>query len=94
MSRPPVRDQIALMDGYHSPQVDVRVRLNTNEAPEPPPAAFVDALAAGLSGIEWHRYPDRAAVALRSRIAEVEGAEIMLQAPNVRARLYQLPIAG
>ena len=75
MSRPPVRDQIALMDGYHSPQVDVRVRLNTNEAPEPPPAAFVDALAAGLSGIAWHRYPDRAAVALRSRIAEVEGAE-------------------
>lgn len=87
MSRPPVRDQIALMDGYHSPQVDVRVRLNTNEAPEPPPAAFVDALAAGLSGIEWHRYPDRAAVALRSRIAEVEGAETPgpIDAPNVFA---------
>ena len=87
MSRPPVRDQIALMDGYHSPQVDVRVRLNTNEAPEPPPAAFVDALAAGLSGIAWHRYPDRAAVALRSRIAEVEGAEtpVPIDATNVFA---------
>ena len=28
------------MEGYHSPQVDVAVRLNTNEAPEPPPAGF------------------------------------------------------
>ena len=32
------RDDLALMAGYHSPQVDVDVRLNTNEAPEPPPA--------------------------------------------------------
>ena len=28
------------MEGYHSPQVDVDVRLNTNESPVPPPAAF------------------------------------------------------
>ena len=32
------------MEGYHSPQVDVEVRLNTNESPEPPPAACRDAL--------------------------------------------------
>ena len=76
MSRPKVRDEIALMDGYHSPQVDVRVRLNTNEAPEPPPAEFVEALRAGLGSVAWHRYPDRSATALRSRIAEVEGHEV------------------
>ena len=35
MIRP--RDDVALMEGYHSPQVDVAVRLNTNESPEPPP---------------------------------------------------------
>lgn len=77
MSRPRVRDDVALMEGYHSPQVDVRVRLNTNEAPEPPPTAFVDALQAGLAGIAWHRYPDRSARALRSRIAEVESIELV-----------------
>ena len=36
------RDDVALMDGYHSPQVDVAVRLNTNESPVPPPAGFAE----------------------------------------------------
>lgn len=72
MSRPRVRDDVALMEGYHSPQVDVRVRLNTNEAPEPPPAEFVHELQAALETVAWHRYPDRAATVLRARIAEVE----------------------
>ena len=72
MARPVVRDDVALMDGYHSPQVDVAVRLNTNEAPEPPPSAFVDELRAAIGDVEWHRYPDRGAAALRTRIAEVE----------------------
>ena len=39
------RDDVSLMEGYHSPQVDVKVRLNTNEAPVPPPAAFTERLA-------------------------------------------------
>ena len=72
MARPSVRDDVALMEGYHSPQVDVAVRLNTNEAPEPPPAAFVAELRAALDEVQWHRYPDRGAGALRARIAEVE----------------------
>lgn len=63
------RDDVALMAGYHSPQVDVKVRLNTNEAPVPPPASFVDALAEELRRVEWHRYPDRAARDLREAIA-------------------------
>ncbi len=69
------RDDIALMAGYHSPQVDVKVRLNTNEAPEPPPAAFADALTEELQRIEWHRYPDRAAGGLRTAIAELHGVD-------------------
>ena len=40
--RPAVRDDVALIPGYHSPQLDVAVRLNTNEAPEPPPATHND----------------------------------------------------
>ncbi|MEY2421712.1 MAG: histidinol-phosphate aminotransferase [Acidimicrobiaceae bacterium] len=67
------RDDIALMAGYHSPQVEVKVRLNTNEAPEPPPAAFTERLAEEMGNVEWHRYPDRSAVALRSAIAELHG---------------------
>jgi len=70
---PKVRDDIALMDGYHSPQVDVAVRLNTNEAPVPPPAAFLEALEQELRAIPFHRYPDRSAKGLRSAIGEQHG---------------------
>lgn len=75
MSRPQLRDDLALVEGYHSPQVDVRVRLNTNEAAEPPPPEFSRALSDALGGIAWNRYPDRAATALRDRIAAVESAD-------------------
>lgn len=67
----PVRDDLRALEGYHSPQVDVRVRLNTNESPEPPPAAWRDAFAAELSRVDWHRYPDRGATKLRTAIAEL-----------------------
>jgi len=66
-----VRDDLRALQGYHSPQVDVRVRLNTNEAPTPPPAAWRDAFAAELSRVEWHRYPDRMASDLRAAIADM-----------------------
>ena len=65
MTRVPVRDDLQALEGYHSPQVSVAVRLNTNESPEPPPAAWRDALAAELARVEWHRYPDRSARDLR-----------------------------
>ena len=66
-----VRDDLKGLPGYHSPQVDVRVRLNTNEAPTSPPTAWRDAFAAELSRVEWNRYPDRSASALRSAIADL-----------------------
>lgn len=71
--RPQVRADIALREGYHSPQIDVDVRLNTNEAPEEPPAGFHEALHAALDEIAWHRYPDRSARELRARLAERYG---------------------
>jgi histidinol-phosphate aminotransferase len=67
------RDDLALMSGYHSPQVDVAVRLNTNEAPEAPPAAFTRRLGEALATIEWHRYPDRGYRTLREAIAKHHG---------------------
>lgn len=67
--RPRVRDDLALMEGYHSPQVSVDVRLNTNESPLPPPPAFTEQLAAAVAEVDWHRYPDRSAKALRAKLA-------------------------
>ena len=67
--RPSARGEIAELVGYHSPQVEVEVRLNTNESPVRPPAGFGDALADAVRGLEFNRYPDRAAVDLRSALA-------------------------
>ena len=72
----PVRDDLRALAGYHSAQVDVRVRLNTNESPFPPPAAWRDALAAELSRVEWHRYPDRTARALRETLAGLHHVDV------------------
>jgi histidinol-phosphate aminotransferase len=77
MTTPPVspRSAVALMEGYHSPQLDVGVRLNTNEAPEPPPPAFRDRLAEAMRDIAWHRYPDRTYRALRTSLARHHGVD-------------------
>jgi histidinol-phosphate aminotransferase len=61
------------MDGYHSPQLDVTVRLNTNESPEAPPAEWVTELAHAVETVDWHRYPDRAATQLRAAIGALHG---------------------
>ena len=71
----PVRDDLRALEGYHSPQVEVRVRLNTNESPAPPPHEWRDAYAAEVSRIDWHRYPDRAATELRRAIAASHGVD-------------------
>ena len=73
MNRPQVRADIALRKGYHSPQIDVDVRLNTNEAPVSPPEGFNEALHGALDNIEWNRYPDRGATLLREKLAEQYG---------------------
>ncbi|MGH9089247.1 MAG: histidinol-phosphate transaminase [Acidimicrobiales bacterium] len=74
MSAPvPLRPDLAVMTGYHSPQVPAEVRLNTNESPLPPPAEWREALAAELGRLEFHRYPDRGARALRAGLAELHG---------------------
>ncbi|MHB8669586.1 MAG: histidinol-phosphate transaminase [Acidimicrobiales bacterium] len=68
-----MRPDLALMEGYHSPQLAVDVRLNTNESPFPPPPEWCRALVAELADIEFHRYPDRRAEALREAIARFHG---------------------
>lgn len=67
------RSRLSGLGGYHSPQVPAEVRLNTNESPYPPPAAWQEDLAAAVAELEFHRYPDREAVALRQGIASLHG---------------------
>jgi histidinol-phosphate aminotransferase len=79
--RPAPRDDLSALEGYHSPQVEVDVRLNTNESPYPVPDAFRDALASELSRVDWHRYPDRSATALRDDLAkgmQVDPAQVFV----------------
>jgi histidinol-phosphate aminotransferase len=75
--RPRVREDLAALEGYHSAQVSVDVRLNTNEAPVPPPPELTDAVAEAVRSVAWHRYPDRAATELRTAIGKLHdvGAE-------------------
>jgi len=70
---PPVRPDLAALEGYHSAQVDVDVRLNTNESPLPPPEAWRRELAEAVTAIDFNRYPDRAAVELRQALADSHG---------------------
>jgi histidinol-phosphate aminotransferase len=63
------REQLRDLSGYHSPQLEVAVRLNTNESPYPPPPAFVAAWLDALGGVPLNRYPDRSARELRATLA-------------------------
>ena len=71
MDELPLRDDLRGRTAYGAPQLDVPVRLNTNENPYPPS----DALAADLAGavgeaaLTLNRYPDRDAIALRAELA-------------------------
>jgi histidinol-phosphate aminotransferase len=64
-----VRDDLAGMTPYGAPQLDVPVRLNTNETPYAVPPEVLDDLAEAVRGLELHRYPDREASALREALA-------------------------
>lgn len=72
MSIPPIRSDLSALVGYHSAQVDAKVRLNTNESPFAPPQEFVDDFVAGLKDEHLNRYPDRRASALRAAIAHAD----------------------
>jgi histidinol-phosphate aminotransferase len=67
----PLRDDLRGKSPYGAPQLDVPVRLNTNENPHPPTKALIDDVTASVHAVagELHRYPDRDAVALRTDLA-------------------------
>ncbi|CAA9428739.1 MAG: Histidinol-phosphate aminotransferase [uncultured Pseudonocardia sp.] len=67
----PLRDDLRGKTPYGAPQLDVAVRLNTNENPYPPPPELVADVTAAVAGVaaDLHRYPDRDARALRTDLA-------------------------
>jgi len=67
----PLREDLRGKSPYGAPQLDVPVRLNTNENPHPPTKALVDDVTASVNSAakDLHRYPDRDAVALRTDLA-------------------------
>jgi histidinol-phosphate aminotransferase len=67
----PLRDDLRGKIPYGAPQIDVPVRLNTNENPYPPSPALVGDLAEAVRKVsgELNRYPDRDAVELRTALA-------------------------
>ncbi|HEY3240208.1 MAG TPA: histidinol-phosphate transaminase, partial [Acidimicrobiia bacterium] len=72
--RPRLRDDLSELRGYHSPQVEVSVRLNTNESPYPPPEGFVEGFRAALAAAApLNRYPDRGAGELRAALGRFLG---------------------
>jgi histidinol-phosphate aminotransferase len=72
---PPVRADLTGLTPYGAPQIDVPVRLNTNENPYPPSPGLVRAIADAVAeaAATLNRYPDRDAVELRKDLADYLG---------------------
>jgi histidinol-phosphate aminotransferase len=67
----PLREDLRGRSPYGAPQLDVPVRLNTNENPYPPPAELVADVTSAANEVAatLHRYPDRDATELRTDLA-------------------------
>jgi len=75
---PPLRADLAGQQPYGAPQLDVAVRLNTNENPFPPSGRVVRAIAAAAAAAAagLNRYPDRDATELRADLAAYLGHDL------------------
>ncbi|HZM81318.1 MAG TPA: histidinol-phosphate transaminase [Candidatus Limnocylindrales bacterium] len=73
-----LREELKGRSAYGAPQIDVPVRLNTNENSYPLPPevaqAVMKAIEAEVTGL--NRYPDRDAVALRADLAAYLGVPV------------------
>jgi histidinol-phosphate aminotransferase len=67
----PIRDELRGKTPYGAPQLDVPVRLNTNENPYPLPEPLVERITERVreAARSLNRYPDRDAVQLRTELA-------------------------
>jgi histidinol-phosphate aminotransferase len=67
----PLREDLRGAHPYGAPQLDVPVRLNTNENPHPPSPELAAAIGSAVvrAALTLNRYPDREALALRTALA-------------------------
>ena len=81
----PIREELKGLQPYGAPQLDVPVRLNTNENPFQPPRDFIEDLGATVIEVAktLNRYPDRDATALRTALAKY--VEIESETPGLTA---------
>jgi histidinol-phosphate aminotransferase len=71
--RVPLRDDLRGVAPYGAPQLDVAVRLNTNETAEPPPPGYLAEVGRRIQQLELNRYPDRPHRALRTALGAPYG---------------------
>ena len=71
----PIRDDLKDLHPYGAPQLDVKVRLNTNENPYGPSEGLQRAVADAVYAVAGtlNRYPDRDAIELRKDLAAYLG---------------------
>ena len=71
----PLRDDLRGRSPYGAPQLDVPIRLNTNENSWPLPQGLLDDVTAAATTVagRLNRYPDRDALALRADLAAYLG---------------------
>ena len=71
----PIRADLRGREPYGAPQLNVPVRLNTNENPYPPSPRLARALGDAVAAVagSLNRYPDRDAVELRKDLADYLG---------------------
>ena len=81
--QPPLRDDLRGVTPYGAPQIDVPVRLNTNENPFPPSDALARAIGDAIAEAarSLNRYPDREAWALREALADYLRREAGIDVP-------------
>lgn len=83
----PLREDLRGQTPYGAPQLEVAVRLNTNENPFPPSPAVARSIAAHVSEVATglNRYPDRDALVLRAALAGYASARtgVLVSTGNV-----------
>ena len=74
----PIRAELRSDEPYGAPQLDVAVRLNTNENPYGPNAQTAAAMGRAVASVagELNRYPDREASLLRVALADYLGHDL------------------
>jgi histidinol-phosphate aminotransferase len=76
VGRVPVRADLADVAPYGAPQLEVPVRLNTNETAEPPPPGYLEEVGRRIQELELNRYPDRPHRRLRAALAARAGLDV------------------